>query len=226
MAVDTATVRKLVMWPAVITFAITMIRLTGELMNWSPMLFSRAAGGGGSPIGISWLPPLFGILFGMQLVRMGHTPVSGGRAVGRALLGVATTAAIIGLGVALKVLGDQQFSLGGLLLFTGALAAGAFVAATGWPDLGKTMLAYAFAARIPVAVVMLVAMLANWGTHYDVAPPGFPEMGVFMKWLLIGALPQFTTWIAITILMGALFGAIAGAVSMRRGAPVARPAVA
>ena len=51
-----------------------------------------------------------------------------------------------------------------------------------------TLLAYAFAARVPVALVMLVAMLGNWGTHYDVAPPGFPEMGVFSKWLMIGAL--------------------------------------
>jgi hypothetical protein len=136
-----------------------------------------------------------------------------------------TTAAIIGIGIALKILGDGQFGLGGLLYFTFALAAGAAVAWSGWPDLGRTLLVYAFAARIPVALVMLVAMLANWGTHYDVAPPGFPEMGVFMKWLYIGALPQFTTWIAMTVLLGALFGAIAGWWAMRRTAPVARPAV-
>jgi hypothetical protein len=226
MAVDTATVRKLVMWPAVITFAITVIRLTGELLNWSPALFNRAPGGGGALVGISWLPPVFGIVFAIQLVRMGHGPASGGRAIGRALLGVGTTMAIVGIGVALKILGDQRFSLGGLLLFTAALAAGAAVAYSGWRDLGRTMLVYAFAARIPVAIVMLIAMLANWGTHYDAPPPGFPEMGVFTKWLFIGALPQFTTWIAITILMGALFGSVAGALAMRGRAPAPQPAVA
>jgi len=226
VSVDAASIRKLVFWPAVITFAITILRLVGELQNWSPALFNRAAGGGGALIGISWLPPIFGILFAVQLVRMGHAPATGGRAIARALLGVVTTVAIIGAGIALKILGDNQFSLGGLMLFTGALAAGAAVAWTGWPDLGRTMLAYAFAARIPVALVMLVAIISNWGTHYDVAPPNFPDMSPFMKWLMIGALPQFTTWIAITVLMGALFGAIAGAVAMRRGAPVARPAVA
>jgi hypothetical protein len=216
----------MVMWPAVITFAITMIRLGGELLNWSPALFNRQAGGGGALVGISWLPPVFGVLFAIQLVRLGFGPASGGRAVGRALLGVVTTAAIIGTGVALKILGDQQFSFAGLMVFTGALAAGAAVAWSGWPALGRTMLAYAFAARIPVAAVMLLAMILDWGTHYDVAPPGFPEMGVLQKWLFIGALPQFTTWIAITILMGMLFGAVTGAVKMRGRVRAPQPAVA
>lgn len=226
MSVDAASIRKMVFWPAVITFAITLLRLVGELLNWSPALFNRAAGGGGALVGISWLPPLFGILFAIQLVKMGHGPATGGRAIGRALLGIVATAAIIATGIALKILGDGQFSLGGLMVFTGALAAGAAVAWSGWPDLGRTMLAYAFAARIPVAIVMLIAMLGNWGTHYDAPPPSFPEMGAFTKWLMIGALPQFTTWIAITVLMGAVFGAIAGAIKMRKSAPVARPAVA
>ena len=226
MSVDSASIRKLVFWPAVITFAITLLRLVGELMNWAPSLFNRAAGGGGALIGISWLPPVFGVLFAIQLVRMGHGPVSGGRAVLRALLGVVAAVAIIAIASMLKLVGDGQFSLGGLLIFTGAIAVGAAVAWSGWPDLGRTLLVYAFAARIPVAIVMLVAMLANWGTHYDVAPPGFPEMGVLTRWLYIGALPQFTTWIAVTVLLGALFGSIAGWLAMRRTTPLARPAVA
>lgn len=226
MSVDAASIRKMIFWPAVITFAITLLRLVGELLNWSPALFNRAAGGGGALIGISWLPPVFGVLFALQLVKTGHGPATGGRAVVRAVLGVLATVAIIAVFSMLKILGDGQFSFGGLLIFTSAIAVGAAVAWSGWPDLGRTLLAYAFAARIPVALVMLVAMIANWGTHYDVAPPGFPEMGVFTKWLLIGALPQFTTWIAITVLFGALFGAIAGWLAMRRAAPVARPAVA
>ena len=226
MSVDAASIRKLVFWPAVITLAITLLRLVGELLNWSPALFNRAAGGGGALVGISWLPPVFGMLFAIQLVRMGHGPISGGRAVGRALLGVVATVAIIAVAIALKLVGDGQFSLGGLLIFTGAIAVGAAVAWSGWPDLGRTLLVYAFAARIPVAIVMLIAMIANWGTHYDVAPPGFPEMGVFTRWLFIGALPQFTTWIAVTVLLGALFGSIAGWWALRRATPVARPAVA
>ena len=64
-------IRKLVFWPAVITLAMTLLRLTGELLHWSPTLFNPAAGGGGALVGISWLPPVFGILFAIQLVRVG-----------------------------------------------------------------------------------------------------------------------------------------------------------
>ena len=46
-------------------------------------------------------------------------------------------------------------------------------------------------------------MLGNWGTHYDVAPPGFPEMGPISKWILIGLLPQLTIWIWFTMAVGA-----------------------
>ena len=226
MAVDAASIRRMVFWPAVVTLAITLLRLAGELMGWSPGLFSRAAGGGGAAVGISWLPPIFGILFAVQLVRAGHGPRSGGGAVARALLGVVATVAIIAAGFALKILGDGQFSLGGLLMFTGALAVGAAVAWSGWPDLGRTLLVYAFAARIPVAIVMFLAMAGNWGTHYDAVPPGLREMGVFQKWLLLGLLPQMTTWIAVTVLLGAVFGSIAGWIASRRVAPAARPAVA
>lgn len=226
MSVDAISTRKLIFWPAVVTLAVTLLRLTGELLNWTPSLFSRAAGGGGSLVGISWLPPLFGILFAIQLVRAGFGPVSGGRAIGRAVLGLVATAAVIGGSIALGVMGDGKFDMMGLVLFTSAIAIGAAIAWSGWPELGRTLLAYAFAARIPVAAVMLIAMIANWGTHYDVAPPGFPEMGVLAKWLMIGAIPQLTTWIAFTVLTGALTGSVAGAITSRRPAPARAVATA
>lgn len=216
MTVDAVPTRKLVFWPAVVTLAVTLLRLTGELLHWSPSLFNPAPGGGGALVGISWLPPVFGILFAIQLVRAGHGPGSGGRAIGMAVLGVAAAAAVIAGGSALGAISPGGFSLLALVLFTTAIAVGAAIAWWGWPALGHALLAYAFAARVPVAIVMLVAMLGNWGTHYDAAPPGFPEMGVFSKWIMIGALPQLTTWIAFTVLSGALFGSIAGAIASRR----------
>ena len=225
MSIDATTIRKLVFWPAVVTLAITLLRLTGELLHWSPSLFNPTAGGGGALVGISWLPPLLGIVFAIQLVRAGLGPVSGGRAVGRALLGLLAAVAVVFGSRALGLMKPGQFGMLGLVLITSALAIGAAIAWSGWPALGQTLLVYAFAARIPVALLMLVAMLGNWGTHYDVAPPGFPEMGVFSKWLMIGALPQLTTWIAFTVLTGALTGSIAGLVAGRRPAPV-RTAVA
>ena len=90
---------------------------------------------------------------------------------------------------------------------------GAAVAYRGWPALGRTLLAYGAAARVPVMIVMLFAILGNWGTHYDVVPPGFPAMNPIAKWLLIGVLPQLTLWIWFTIAAGAVCGTIAVAVT-------------
>jgi hypothetical protein len=102
----------------------------------------------------------------------------------------------------------------------GAIAA-LLVTLRAWPALGRTLLAYAFAARVPVAVVMLAAILGSWGTHYDVPPPGFPEMAPLWKWLLIGALPQMTIWIWLTVAVGSLFGMGAFALARRGRSPAA-----
>ena len=226
MSVDAASIRKLVFWPAVITLAVTLLRLIGEFQNWSPAFFSRAPGGGGALVGISWLPPLFAILFAIQLVRMGHGPVSGGRAIGRALIGLAVTAAVVFGLISTGIVQEGVVSLTSLIAMTTALAIGAAIAWSGWPALGKTMLVYAYAARIPVVVIMLLAFAGNWGTHYDGLPPGVPEMSLMQKWVMFGVLPQMTTWIAIAVLVGGVFGSIAGAIAMRKSQPVSRPAVA
>lgn len=35
---------KLVLWPAAVTLVITVLRVTGELLDWTPALFNRALG--------------------------------------------------------------------------------------------------------------------------------------------------------------------------------------
>ena len=79
----------------------------------------------------------------------------------------------------------------------------------GWPAFFQTMLSYAFASRIPVLIVMLMAMLGDWGTHYELGPPGYPEMGFVTKFILIALFPQMTFWIMFTMVVGTLFGGIA-----------------
>src|SRR2546426_440321 len=46
-----ASIKKLILVPALITLAVTLLRLTGELMHWSKALFNPAAGGGGGLAG-------------------------------------------------------------------------------------------------------------------------------------------------------------------------------
>jgi hypothetical protein len=211
MTNDTST-KNLILVPAVITLAVTLLRLTGELLHWSPTLFNPAAGGGGALVGIAWLVPVFGAWFGWKLARAGERPGSVGKAIGFALLGFAIVPALGFLAVKLG-LSQQSFASFGVFIVLAII--GAYLAYRAWPGLGRTLFAYALAARIPVIIVMLLAMLGNWGTHYDVAPPDFPAMGAIQKWLLIGVLPQLTIWIWFTIALGAITGSIAAAIAGR-----------
>jgi hypothetical protein len=213
---DRVSVGSLILVPSLITLGFTLLRLVGELRNWSPTFFSKEPGGGASLVGISWLVPVFGIYFAYRLVRAGDVPKHVGIALASAVGGVALVFAAGAIAGALHVPPVP------LLLLFGAMSwVAVWLAYRAWPGLGRVLLAYAFAARIPVAIVMLVAMYAHWGTHYDVANPNWPEVdqwSPFMKWLAIGALPQFTIWIAYTLIIGLFFGAITVPLA-RRSAP-------
>jgi len=216
---DDASVRpgSLILVPAVITLAVTLLRLVGELQGWSPLFFSKEAGGGGALVGISWLVLVFGAWFGWKLAKAGQGPGAVGRAIGLTILAFAILPV---LGFAANAAGMSQQSLSTFAVYVVGAIVGLVIGLRAWPALGRTLLAYAFAARIPVALVMLVAILGNWGTHYDVAPPNFPAMAPLSKWLLIGLLPQMTIWIWFTVVVGSLFGILAGALGSRRTASV------
>lgn len=206
-------IKDLILVPSIITLAVTLLRLVGELQNWSPALFGKAAGGGGALVGISWLVPVFGIYFAMKLARAGSPPQSAGKVIGFSLLAVVLMV-VVGFGGNALGLGLP----GQLLAFGVASWAAIALFYPTWTALARTLLVYAFAARIPVAIVMLVAIFGNWGTHYDVAPPNASQvdaMAPLVKWLWIGLLPQMTIWIWFTIVGGGLFGGIAAAIAGR-----------
>jgi hypothetical protein len=206
---------KLILVPAVITFAVTLLRLVGELQGWSPALFNREAGGGGALVGISWLVPVFGGWFGWKLAKSGGGPGKVGRALGIAILAFALMPVV---GFAAYKAGASPQSLVTFGLYVTVSIVGLVIGLRAWPALGKVLFQYALAARIPVILVMLVAMLGNWGTHYDVPPPNFPEMGTLAKWFMIGVVPQLSIWIWYTVVVGMIFGVVAAAVAGRRPA--------
>jgi hypothetical protein len=209
----------LIVVPALITLAVTLLRLVGELQHWSPGLFNREAGGGGALVGISWLIPVFGIYFALKLAGRGEGPASLARAAGLAFGGLGIMVAVGG-GVTAMKLGAAA----SLTAFAVASWLAIVVAMKGWPALGKTLIAYAFAARIPVVLVMLVAILGDWGTHYDVPPPNAPDvllMAPLTKWFWIGLVPQMTAWIFTTVVGGMLLGCLAVKLVGRKAAPAA-----
>jgi hypothetical protein len=203
----------LVLWPALLTLGVTLLRLVGELRGWSPEYFSRLPGGGLSPLGITWLAPFVGLYFGWRLGRAGVASPSPARAFGlpvAALLGGSLIAVLAER--MLKTSWTANFTLWAVVAVL--VAAAAFAA---WPALGRLLLAYAYAARVPVALVAAAAVWKGWGTHYDVPPPGFPAMPRLSRWLWTGLLPQATIWVAWTVATGAALGALGRwAASLRR----------
>lgn len=205
----------LILVPAVITLAITILRLVGELQHWPSALFKSSAGGLGSIVGIVWLPFIFGPYFAARLMKSGDHPASLWKTIVFAFVGLGLMFGGAYLAFGLSK-GSLIMVLGGLII----IAAGAAIQFPGWPGLAKTLLAYGYAARIPVAIVMFFAMQGNWGTHYDAVPPEVASMSLLSKWALFGLAPQLVMWIVYTMSVGALFGGItAAALKGRQAAP-------
>ena len=203
-------IARLIFIPSVITLVITLLRLTGELQHWSTTLFNPAPGGLGALVGITWLAPIFGIYFAVRLTSAGERPRGTGRAIGLAVLGFVVW--FVGANVAF---GMQHKTYSKLVLGLLIMAAAGAIQYWGWPKLFKVLLAYGYAARIPVAILMFFAIRGNWGTHYDAVGTDVPAMPFWTKWIVIGVLPQLILWVAFTILTGSLFGVIAAAVFRR-----------
>ena len=198
-------ITQLILVPSIITLVVTLLRLVGELQHWPTSLFNREPGGMGSIIGITWLAFIFGAYFAVKLARTGEDVPKAGRVIGFALLG-----AVIFAG---GLFAFELNAVVGVVL----IAAGGAVPFLGWRKLAKVLLAYGYAARIPVAILMYFAMRGNWGTHYDAFPPGFPQDTPFWtKYIRFAAVPQLVSWITFTLIMGSLFGGIALALARRR----------
>ncbi len=208
--------KRLIFVPAIVSLAVTVLRLLGELLGGPHSLFNPKAGGPLALVGIVWLIPVFGFYFGWKLTVEGYDSVPPWRTLGGFLLGFVVLAMIIG--------GAGSFFENGLppaLWFINLCSiAVILVTRLGWPELWVTLLAYALAARIPVAVIMFFAILGDWGTHYDVPPrPDFPQLHVLYKYFLIGLLPQLVTWVAFTLAAGGIFGGLGQIAARLRGRP-------
>jgi hypothetical protein len=204
-------ITRLIVIPSVITLVVTLLRLIGELQHWSPVLFNPTAGGGGAIMGITWLVLIFGVYFALKLSGAGEGPARIGKANLFAVLGLVAMIAGAFVGFA-----HQIHFPGKVVVELLVIVAAAALQFPAWPALFKVLLAYGYAARIPVAIVMFFAIRGNWGTHYDALPPDFPEKSFWPKYLQIALVPQLIFWIAFTVIIGTLFGSIATAIFGRR----------
>jgi hypothetical protein len=203
---------KPILLPALITLAVTLLRLAGELMHWSPQWFNPAPGGGGAVVGIVWLVPVFGVYFALRLTSSGQGPARPARAIGYALLG---SAILVG-----GFLLFQKYvqNLSGLVLMWTLATLGALIQRAAWRPLFRVLLAYAYLARVPVAVIMLLATRLRWESHYSAFAMPESELNWLAQFFLFGFVPQLVWWVGFTVVAGTLFGSIAAAIALRRKA--------
>ncbi|TDI44608.1 MAG: hypothetical protein E2P02_09240 [Acidobacteria bacterium] len=160
---------RLVLVPALVTLALTQLRLTGDLLGWSEM---------GLPFEIAWLVPLFGAYFALHLRRVDDATPSAARVLRGTLLPLALFIA------GLILLRPTSGGMGLLSLIAIVLVQ------RNWPRLGNALLTYAFAARLPVIVTMLAATLGRWDTVFDVSPYNalagtLPQLTVWLAFTVV-----------------------------------------
>ena len=170
-------------------------------------------------VGITWLAVPFGFYFAWRLLASGHPPERPVRAAGVALV------VLVALYLAPRpVLGlvDRIVPLPfpPVLILVWVIAAAAAAAAWAqWPLLARTLCAYGILSRLPVTIVMFLAMSGNWGTHYDyVGMPAPFQMPFWPRFLWLAFFPQLIFWVAFTIVAGVTSGTLAAVVWRRSDA--------
>jgi len=214
MANDSAGVFRMILFPSLITLAVTVLRLIGELKHWPRTLFNPEPGGGGAIFGISWLAFVFAVYFAARVHKSQQPLEKAGKAIGITLLSLAFCIA----GVFLMFRAIQSASLIAWAPSMAVVCGGLYLMRFAWPSYWAVMMAYALAARIPVIAVMYFAIKGNWGTHYDAAGPIFTAAGWWTEFVHTGLLPQLFLWVPYTVVLCGLFGVITAAAVRRRTA--------
>jgi hypothetical protein len=89
-----------------------------------------------------------------------------------------------------------------------------------WRNLFKTLFLYGLAARIPVIIIMGLAIYGNWGTHYDAFSPGsMAQATLAAKFWRGGVMIQLIWWVLIwTVGSGMVTGLITSSIQSRQSA--------
>lgn len=193
-----------------LTLVVTAVRVYGEHNGWNAKWFSSELGSPMNAIGIVWLVPLFGFLFGRRQALAGDRPAF----VASFFVPMFALVALVGAAVFVgqEFVGDSLLEKMRYLCY-GAPAL-ALLALFTWPRMFVVTLAYALLARVPVMLVGYLDVKNGWQTHYGKVHPKLPPMGADERLALL-TLEQVAVWVPFTILLA--HGAAAlGAASVRK----------
>jgi hypothetical protein len=197
----------LLLTAGVITLLVSLLRLYGEREGWNPTFFNPKPGGGFAVVGIAWLVPVFGFLFGRKLAASGSRPCPLSRLLILALVGVGLVFATFAVGT--KMVTDKTLTP---WIFGIGMPVASLTMLFAWPRAWLANLLYAVLARVPVIVIQHEAIANGWKTHYSTganaqATPQEIEYGL--------TLSQATFWpFGYTIIIGTVFAAF-GAATVR-----------
>ncbi len=213
-------IRSLVVVPAILTLAVTIVRLVGELNGWSPLLFGTASADGPKAIiGISWLIFVFGLWFGFRVQRSSAGLAKPGKTLLCCLLPIAILFGGFALSEKLGLVSmptpEAPGEVKGLGWFLGISAVAALTSIVIWARIGVILLVYSLLARLPVVVVTWFALERGWETHHVKLPPEFTAPPADERFFVL-AMPQVTFWPVLTIVFGTVMAALGALIAGRR----------
>jgi hypothetical protein len=205
---DSPSTFRLILWPSVITLAVSLARLVGEKQGW----ITEQSGGAMHPLGIFWLVLAFGAWFGWQHARAGALP-----RVRRAWLwALVAGLAIFGtIGWRMQPMMNAERSEETFALLRTAVLTVVVVASAGavamfvvWPQFARTLLLYGLIARATVVAITWFVKVQDWHLHYvKFGPPGI-ERESMQDTVVSASIAQFGMWLPITIVVGTLIGSL------------------
>src|SRR5262245_46650776 len=142
---------------AVVSLAITVLRLCGELNGWNATLFNPAGGGGFSPLGITWLVPVFGFWFGRRLATGGQRPRSLATAAAAPVLGIVLTGGLGWLVFGTELVAGKDEITTKTAVACGGAALSGLLLIKAWPRALVALASYGALARAPVLAIQHLA---------------------------------------------------------------------
>lgn len=205
---------RLILWPSLITLAISVARCTLQVRSD----LSTASGGSLLPLGISWLGFVFGGWFALRLPGRPRT----GKAWLLCLVALLALVTAVGIGFGgIDRVDRSEAAFESLrvtvLAMVGVSCAGASLCFYAWPRLALVCLAYAVPARLTVLAITALAHQQSWDTHYTKFGPAGIELEGLGETMLSASAAQLGFWVPWTVITGSLTGCLVATLRSRGG---------
>ena len=195
------------------SIAIAVARFIGQVQGWIP----AASGGSLHPLGVSWLPFVFGPLFAAQLARSGSVPRTR----------FASVVAIVGV-LSIVALTMWQFrhladapperyatkateeanNVAFQMIFVTTLGIAAVLCAAWW-RLALALICYAVPVRLTVIILTAIAKQMECDTHYTKFGPAGEQFDLVTT-LATASVAQLGFWVPFAVVCGFATGGFFG----------------